>query len=65
MLELLFLSFTNLTSVPLSDIAPAAQRALRGDDRTGAGVLYVALAVSRVVGLTITGIVRPVERMAR
>jgi hypothetical protein len=53
--ELLFLSFTNLTSVGLSDVVPVLPQA-----RTlvmieqVAGVMYVALVISRVVGLTVT-----------
>ena len=52
--ELLFLSFTNLTSVGLSDIVP-----VQGHARSFvmieqvAGVLYVALVVARLVGLTV------------
>jgi hypothetical protein len=52
--ELLFLSVTTLTSVGLSDIAP-----VRAFARTlvmleeFAGVAYVAMLVSRVVGLTV------------
>jgi len=52
--ELLFLSFTNLTSVGLSDVVPVLPQA-----RTlvmieqVAGVMYVALVISRVVGLTV------------
>jgi hypothetical protein len=53
--ELLFLSFTNLTSVGLSDIAPvlAQARAWVMFEQV-AGLLYVALVISRVVGLTIS-----------
>jgi Ion channel len=53
--ELLFLSFTNLTSVGLSDIAPVLPhaRAFVMIEQV-AGLLYVALVISRVVGLTIT-----------
>ena len=52
--ELLFLSFTNLTSVGLSDIVPVLPhaRALVMIEQV-AGLLYVALVISRVVGLTI------------
>jgi hypothetical protein len=52
--DLLFLSFTNLTSVGLSDILPAL-----GHARSFVvveqvvGVLYVALVVARLVGLTV------------
>lgn len=51
--ELLFLSFTNLTSVGLSDIVPSSDHArsvLMVQQVTG--VLYVALVVARLVGLT-------------
>jgi hypothetical protein len=52
--ELLFLSFTNLTSTGLSDIAPvvAQARAVVMIEQV-AGILYIALVVSRVVGLTL------------
>ena len=53
--ELLFLSFTNLTSVGLSDIAPVLPNARSFVMiEQVAGLLYVALVISRVVGLTIT-----------
>lgn len=53
--ELLFLSFTNLTSVGLSDITPVLPhaRAVVMIEQV-AGLMYVALVISRVVGLTIT-----------
>jgi len=53
--ELLFLSFTNLTSVGLSDIAPIqpAARSIVMIEQV-AGLLYVALVISRIVGLTIS-----------
>ena len=53
-LELLFLSFTNLTSVGLSDIVPvvAQARSVVMIEQV-AGLLYVALVISRIVGLTI------------
>ena len=53
-MELLFLSFTNLTSTGLSDVIP-----ITGEARAVvmieqlAGLGYVALFVSRLVGLTI------------
>ena len=53
-LELLFLSFTTLTSTGLSDVVPIAPQA-----RTivmieqVAGLMYVALVISRIVGLTL------------
>jgi hypothetical protein len=54
-LELLFLSFTNLTSVGLSDIVPVLPnaRSIVMIEQV-AGLLYVALVISRVVGLTIS-----------
>lgn len=53
--ELLFLSFTTLTSVGLSDILPVLPhaRSLVMVQQV-AGVLYVALVVARMVGLTVT-----------
>jgi hypothetical protein len=53
-MELLFLSFSNLTSTGLSDVVPviAQARALVMIEQL-AGLLYVALVISRVVGLTI------------
>ncbi|HYH35835.1 MAG TPA: ion channel [Nocardioides sp.] len=58
--ELLFLSFTNLTSVGLSDIIPVMPhaRSLVMVEQV-AGVLYVALVVARMVGLTVA---RPANR---
>jgi hypothetical protein len=52
--NLLFLSFTNLTSVGLSDILPALghARSLVMVEQV-AGVLYVALVIARLVGLTV------------
>jgi hypothetical protein len=52
--ELLFLSFTNLTSVGLSDIVPVLPnaRSLVMVEQV-AGVLYIALVVARLVGLTV------------
>jgi hypothetical protein len=51
---LLFLSFTNLTSVGLSDVLPidGHARSLVMIEQV-AGVLYVALVVARLVGLTV------------
>lgn len=53
--ELLFLSFTNLTSVGLSDITPVLPnaRSIVMIEQV-AGLLYVALVISRIVGLTIS-----------
>jgi hypothetical protein len=52
--EMLFLSFTNLTSVGLSDITPVLPHARSWVMiEQVAGLLYVALVISRVVGLTI------------
>ncbi len=52
--QLLFLSFTNLTSVGLSDITPvlAHARSWVMIEQVG-GLMYVALVISRIVGLTI------------
>jgi ion channel len=52
--ELLFLSFTNLTSTGLSDITPvkAFARSLVMIEQL-AGLAYVAMLVSRLVGLTV------------
>jgi hypothetical protein len=54
-MELLFLSFTNLTSTGLSDVVPitAHSRSLVMIEQL-AGLGYVALFVSRLVGLTVT-----------
>ncbi len=53
--ELLYLSFTTLTSVGLSDVYPVLDhaRSLVMIEQI-AGVLYVALAIARLVGLTKT-----------
>jgi hypothetical protein len=52
--ELLFLSFTNLTSVGLSDVVPVLAHARSWVMiEQVAGLLYVALVISRIVGLTI------------
>ena len=53
--ELLYLSFTTLTSVGLSDVGPtlAHARSVVMIEQF-AGVMYVALVVARLVGLTIT-----------
>jgi len=53
--ELLYLSFTTLTSVGLSDVVPVLPhaRSLVMVEQV-AGVLYVALVVARMVGLTVT-----------
>jgi Ion channel len=52
--ELLFLSFTNLTSVGLSDILPVLPQARSVVMiEQVCGLLYVALVISRIVGLTI------------
>ena len=53
--EMLFLSFTNLTSVGLSDITPILPHARSWVMiEQVAGLMYVALVISRIVGLTIT-----------
>jgi hypothetical protein len=52
--QMLFLSFTNLTSVGLSDILPILPQARSWVMiEQVAGLMYVALVVSRIVGLTI------------
>jgi hypothetical protein len=52
--EMLFLSFTNLTSVGLSDVVPVLPQARSWVMiEQVAGLLYVALVISRIVGLTI------------
>jgi len=54
-MELLFLSFTNLSSTGLSDVAPVtahARSVVMIEQLAGLG--YVALFVSRLVGLTIS-----------
>ena len=53
--EVLFLSFTNLTSVGLSDITPVLPqaRSIVMIEQV-AGLMYVALVISRIVGLQLT-----------
>ena len=52
--ELLFLSFTTLTSVGLSDVTPVLEHARSFVMvEQVAGVFYVALVVARLVGLTV------------
>ena len=53
--ELLFLSFTTLTSTGLGDVIPVVPqaRAIVMTEQV-AGVMYLALVVSRVVGLTLS-----------
>jgi len=60
-MELLFLSFTNLSSTGLSDVAPVQPhaRALVMIEQV-AGLGYIALVVARLVGLTLW---RPTDRM--
>ena len=55
-MELLFLSFTTLTSTGLSDVVPvkAFARAVSMIEQL-AGLAYVAVLVSRLVGLTVRG----------
>ena len=57
--ELLFLSFTNLTSVGLSDIAPVLPhaRSIVMIEQV-AGLMYVAFIVARLVGLQIRSVKR-------
>jgi hypothetical protein len=52
--DLLFFSFTNLTSVGLSDILPTGShaRSVVMVEQVG-GVLYVAMVISRLVGMTV------------
>jgi Ion channel len=54
-MELLFLSFTNLSSTGLSDVVPIRPfaRSIVMLEQV-AGVAYVAMVVSRLVGLTVT-----------
>lgn len=53
-MELLFLSFTTLTSTGLSDVMPISPhaRSLVMIEQV-AGLMYVALVISRIVGLTL------------
>lgn len=53
-MEVLFLSFSTLTSTGLSDIVPVLPqaRALNMIEQV-AGLMYVALVISRIVGLTL------------
>jgi hypothetical protein len=54
--ELLYLSFSNLTAVGLSDIVPVLSYARSFVMlEQFAGVMYVAFVISRVVGLTVVG----------
>jgi len=55
-MELLFLSFTTLTSTGLSDVVPVEPfaRAMVMIEQI-AGVTYIAMLVSRLVGLTVLG----------
>jgi hypothetical protein len=55
-MELLFLSFTTLTSTGLSDVMPILPhaRSLVMIEQV-AGLMYVALVISRIVGLTLYG----------
>jgi ion channel len=62
-MELLFLSFTTLTSTGLSDIAPSEPfaRSLNMLEQV-AGVAYIAMVVSRLVGLLVRSPGRPGDR---
>ena len=64
-IELLFLSFTTLTSTGLSDVLPILPnaRSLVMIEQV-AGLMYVALVISRVVGLTLFRERARVERLA-
>ena len=59
-MELLFLSFTTLTSTGLSDVVPVKPfaRGLNMVEQV-AGVTYIAVLVSRLVGLTVLGRAKP------
>ena len=62
-IELLFLSFTNLSSTGLSDVVPVppqARSVVMIEQLAGLG--YVALFVSRLVGLTIAWQMIPSNR---
>ncbi|MEI2818813.1 MAG: ion channel [Marmoricola sp.] len=64
-MELLFLSFTVLTSTGLSDVTPVlghARAVVMLEQVTG--LMYVALVVSRAVGLTLNPAVRAAEHSA-
>ena len=62
-IELLFLSFTTLTSTGLSDVLPILPhaRSLVMIEQV-AGLMYVALVISRVVGLTSSALARRPRR---
>lgn len=62
-MELLYLSFSVLSAVGLSDVVPvqSAARALVMLEQF-AGVMYIALVVSRLIGLTIVRAQRPQAR---
>jgi ion channel len=61
--ELLFLSFTTLTAVGLGDIVPAKPmaRALVMLEQL-AGLMYIALVVARLIGLTVYDGIKRAER---
>ena len=63
-MELLFLSFTTLTSTGLSDVTPIKPfaRALVMIEQLG-GLAYVAMLVSRLVGLTVLRGAGPTDRL--
>jgi hypothetical protein len=68
-MELLFLSFTTLTSTGLSDVIPILPhaRSLVMIEQL-AGLMYVALAISRIVGLTLyrdVAVARPLRDRSR
>ena len=62
-MELLFLSFTTLSSTGLSDIVPVKPfaRSVVMIEQL-AGVAYIAMVVSRLVGLTVLSARRSIER---
>ena len=54
-IELLSLSFTNLTATGLGDLLPVSTRArVLVMLKQFAGIAYVAMVVSRLVGMTLT-----------
>ena len=62
-MELLFLSFTTLSSTGLSDVIPVKSfaRSVVMIEQV-AGVLYIAMVVARMVGLTFTRIGATVDK---
>ena len=54
-MELLFLSFTTLSSTGLSDVLPVQRSRATVMLEQIAGVAYIAMVVSRLVGLLVIG----------